>query len=57
MSDRFNKPKEPEQFPVVSGLEVPKPDREGGQCAIIPEDDCTPPESDWDAGQFRMFRD
>jgi hypothetical protein len=50
-------PKEPEQFPVVSSLDAPKPDREGGQCAIIPDDDYTPPESDWDAGQFRMFRD
>jgi hypothetical protein len=50
-------PKEPEQFPVVSSLDAMKPDREGGQCAIIPDDDYTPPESDWDAGQFRMFRD
>jgi hypothetical protein len=33
------KPNEPEQFPVVNGLDEPKPDREGGQCAIIPDDD------------------
>ncbi len=49
--------KEPEQLAVVSSLEQPKADREAGQCAIIPDDDCTPPESDCDAGQFRMFRD
>jgi hypothetical protein len=51
------KTKDLEQFPVVSGFDEPKPDREGGQCAIIPDDDYTPPENDWDAGQFRMFRD
>ncbi|MEX3984285.1 hypothetical protein AB4Y45_35600 [Paraburkholderia sp. EG287A] len=51
-------PREPEQFPVINGLDEPRPDGAAGQFAVIPDDEPPlPPSDDWDAGQFRMFGD
>jgi hypothetical protein len=51
-------PREPERLPVINGMDdEPKPDGGAGQFAVIPTDDLVPPSDDWDAGQFRMFRD
>lgn len=56
MAPRQEAPREPEQFPVISGMnDEPKPDGEAAQCGFLSDVDYAPPSTDWDAGQFRMF--
>lgn len=55
MANRRKRPEEPEQFPVITGLDEPGPNREAGQVAVIPDDDFDSPANDWDAGHIRLF--
>lgn len=57
MAPKPKAPAEPEQFPVVNSLETPRPDRDGGQFAVISDDDYVAPVDDCDASSFRMFQD
>lgn len=55
MASRRKRPSEPEQFPVISGLDEHEPEREAGQVAVIPDDDFDSAATNWDAGHVRLF--